>query len=295
MHSNRIVKFSHQINCQNCTGDYIKNSKNCINCFDAGKSEDCRNCILIYGAKDVFNSSFVGHGNELCYSETSTIGSISCMFSYFVFDSSNLLYCDIAVNSNDCFGCVGVNRKKYCILNKQYSPEEYEQLKSEIIKHMKKTGEWGQYLRKDLSCFGYNESTAQKYYPLEKDQAIKEGFTWYDTPEQPPESDKVIPAERLPDNINDTPDDILNWAIKCEKSGRLYKIIPKELQFYRNNNIPIPHLHSDERHYLRRELRNKNRLYNRNCQKCGENLVSTYSENRPEKIYCEECYLKTVY
>jgi len=31
---------------------------------------------------------------------------------------------------------------KYCILNKQYSKEEYEELVPKIIEHMQKTGEW---------------------------------------------------------------------------------------------------------------------------------------------------------
>ncbi|MBU0529122.1 hypothetical protein KKF86_05115 [bacterium] len=291
----RIVKYSHQINCQNCTGDYIKNAKNCINCFDTAECEDIRNGILMYGAKDCFNCCFVGHGSELCYSETATIGSTNVMFNYFVFDSSNLLYCDISANSHDCFACVGIHRKQYCILNKQYSKEEYEKLKSQIIEHMKNIGEWGQFLPKDLSCYGYNESTAHIYYPLTKEQALKEGFNWYDTPEQAPESDKVIPAERLPDDIKDIPDDILNWAIKCEKSGRLYKVVPQELKFYRANNIPVPHLHSDERHNFRRSLRNKRVLYDGKCQKCGTNVETSYSPDRPEKVYCEQCYISEVY
>jgi hypothetical protein len=32
--------------------------------------------------------------------------------------------------------------KQYCILNKQYTKEEYEELVPKIIEHMKKTGEW---------------------------------------------------------------------------------------------------------------------------------------------------------
>jgi hypothetical protein len=295
MHKNRIVKSSHQINCQDCSGDYMKNSKNCHNCFDGGDSEDSLNCIFIYSGKDCFNCSLIGHGSELCYNEIATLGSTDCMFSYFVFDSSDLRYCDISVNSHDCFGCVGVNRKNHCILNKQYSKDEYEKLKAEIIEHMKRTGEWGQFLPKDLSCFGYNESTAQHHYPMEKGQAVKEGFKWYDAEEAIPEAEKIIPAEKLPDDIKEIPDDILSWAIKCEKSGRLFKINPQELKFYRQNNIPIPHLHSEERHSIRWELRNKHKLYNRNCAKCGTPIQTTYAPDRPEKVYCEQCYLKEVY
>ena len=35
-----------------------------------------------------------------------------------------------------CFGCVGFKHKQYCILNKQYTKEEYEKLVQKIIKQM---------------------------------------------------------------------------------------------------------------------------------------------------------------
>jgi hypothetical protein len=295
MRNKRIVKFSHMVNCQDCSGDYLKNSKNCHNCFDGGESEDVLNCIFVYNGKDCFNCSMIGHGSELCYNEVATMEATDCMFSYFVFESSGLLYCDISVGSHDCFGCVGVNRKNHCILNKQYSKTDYEKLKAGIIEHMKRTGEWGQFLPKDFSCFGYNESTAQQHYPLGKAQAIKEGFNWYDAKETPPDADSVISAEKLPDNIKDIPDDIVNWAIKCEKSGKLFKIIPQELKFYRQNNLPIPHLHSEERHSLRQSFRNEYRLYDRKCSKCDVTIQTTYAPDRPECVYCEQCYLKEVY
>ena len=40
------------------------------------------------------------------------------------------------LSSSDCFGCVSIRNKKYCILNKQYTKEEYEELLPKIIAHM---------------------------------------------------------------------------------------------------------------------------------------------------------------
>ena len=45
---------------------------------------------------------------------------------------------------------------------------------------MKETGEYGEFLRPELSCFGYNESTAHTYYPTTKQQAMEQGFKWKD-------------------------------------------------------------------------------------------------------------------
>jgi formylmethanofuran dehydrogenase subunit E len=40
----------------------------------------------------------------------------------------------------------------------------------------------------------------------------------------------------------------------------------------------------------RNKLRNPRKLFNRKCDKCGKEIKSTYSQNRGEIIYCEECY-----
>ena len=33
----------------------------------------------------------------------------------------NIEYCISCFSSSDCFGCVGLNKKQYCIFNKQYN------------------------------------------------------------------------------------------------------------------------------------------------------------------------------
>ncbi|MDP2669631.1 MAG: hypothetical protein Q8O99_01100 [bacterium] len=37
------------------------------------------------------------------------------------------------------FGCSNLRNKQYCIFNKQYTQEEYEQLVPKIITHMQET------------------------------------------------------------------------------------------------------------------------------------------------------------
>lgn len=47
-------------------------------------------------------------------------------------------------------------------------------------------------------------------------------FNWslYESPK--PEVSKIIPASSLPD-IQNIPDEIINWAIECEVTGRPYR------------------------------------------------------------------------
>jgi hypothetical protein len=58
---------------------------------------------------------------------------------------------------------------------------------------------------------------------------------------------KTIPAGKLPYDITKIPDDVLNWAILCEKTGKPYKIQPLELDLHRRHGLPISRLHPIER------------------------------------------------
>jgi hypothetical protein len=80
-------------------------------------------------------------------------------------------------------------------------------------------------------------------------------FKW-STYEAPfPKLEKIIPASKLPSNITEIPDDILNWAIECEVTKKPFRIIKEELDFYRKHNLPIPRKHPDQRHLERMILR----------------------------------------
>ena len=155
--------------------------------------------------------------------------------------------------------------------------------------------EWWEFFPMNISLFAYNETVAQEYFPLDKEQVLNKSLKWKDKDDQVLNVAKTIPAEKLPIDIKDIPDDILNWAIKCEISKRPFKLIPQELKFYREHNIPVPHLHPDERHKARMKLRNPRKLYDRQCMKCNKEIQTTYAPERSETVYCEECYLKEVY
>jgi hypothetical protein len=71
----------------------------------------------------------------------------------------------------------------------------------------------------------------------------------------------------------------LNWAIECEVTKKPFRIVAAELEFYRKNNLPIPKRHPDQRHLDRIYYRTKRKLYDRNCDKCGEKIKSVYPPN----------------
>ncbi len=279
------------------SSDNIFNSRNCSYCFDCNNLEDCKFCGWYNDSKDSYDVYAFGYGNEKCYNSleigTNTTNMLMCISC---FDgNSDLYYSFLCQASQNLLGCVGLKHKKYCILNKQYSKEEFENLKGQIIENMIKIGEWGQFFPSQMSNFDYNETMAQDFYPLTRDEALKQGFKWSDLPDEAPKADKVIPASRLPDCTSEIPDDVLNWAIKCEATDRPFKLIAQELKFYREHQLPIPHLHPDERYRKRFSLRNPRIISDRKCDKCGTDLKTTYPSNSNNIIYCEKCYLENIY
>jgi hypothetical protein len=169
---------------------------------------------------------------------------------------------------------------------------------------MIKTGEWGQFFPPRFSPFGYNETVAPQYFPLTKDEAAEKEFNWSDYERPLPQVKKTISAKALHDDIKDVTDDILDNAIKCEVTGKPFRIIKAELEFYRKHNLPLPRKNPDQRHFDRMALRPSRKLWHRSCMctesahdhkgKCKIEFETTFSPEQPEIVYCEKCYLKAV-
>lgn len=285
---------SHIFSSENCTGESVYNSRNCFNAFDCKDCEDCK--YIYFSPKTVYtqdNTFCAPDGNRFCYNLCSTVGLENSMTNFFVWYGSNIYYSMDCHHCNDIFACVGLRNQKYCILNKQYSKEDYEQLVAKIIEHMQKTGEWGDYFPFNISPFAYNETIAQESFPLTQDQAAGLGCSWKNEQENVDDEAGFVP----PDDIRQVDDSICNQVLKCEVSGRKYKIIPRELAFYRKMKLPIPRIHPDERHYNRLKFHNSYKLWNAKCAKCGADIQTVYSPSSgvAKNVYCEKCYLGEVY
>ncbi len=299
---------------QNCIGDMINNSKNVYMGFDIfDDTQDCKYIIHGgYNLRDTYDS--YGPGLNVSYGyETVDIGDNAThnFFAVFSRTCQNTNYTYACKNSSNLFGCVGLRSKKYCILNKQYSKEEYEKLVEKIKKHMNdmpyvdKKGrvyKYGEFFPTEISPFAYNETIAQEYYPKTKEEILEAGFRWR-KPDAKNYAITLQPAD-LPDHIKDVSDDILNQVIACEHVGTVlgqsprcnhqcmgaFKITSFELEFYRKMNLALPRLCSNCRHYRRLAQRTPFKLWDRKCDKCGKDVKTSYAPERPEIIYCESCY-----
>ena len=297
MKSNVVVKNINDQNTENCTGNYLVNCKNCEECYDCEYLENSKHCYdlkkgdgVSYGNMDL---AAFGVGVVDCY-EGGTVGynANHCLFGENVWESFDVHYSMMCVNNcKNCFGCVGLQKKEYCILNKQYSREEYEKLVPKIIEHMQKMGEWGEFFPVKMSPFGYNETMAMEYYPMNKEKVVDIGWKWKEKDESEYKSQTV----EVSSDIEDVDESICDEILACKKTGRNFKIQEAELNFYKKWGIPIPEFCPDVRHLNRLQYRNPRKLWNRECEKCGKGVRTSYSLERSEHVYCEKCYLKEVY
>lgn len=270
-------RYQNQLSCENSSGDYVYNSRNAsdvYDCFDIEDSKYLTECVSI---KDSMDLSSHDKEIELCY-ELCTGGekNFNLRFSYCACASPNSDYLFSCFYLSDSFGCDGFHsRQKNYVLNKKYEESEYQALKKRIIEHMIQTGEWGEFFPTSISPFPYNESAAFDTFPLTREEALQKGYFWRE--------------ERVKTASGAT------GALNCVSCAREYKIIPQEATLSEKIGIPPSSQCPDCRFSKLFRWKNPRKLWARNCDSCGVQMQSTYSPDRPEKVYCEACYLKTVY
>ena len=275
----------------NSDGDYLLDVKNCHNCHTISDSEDCYNCLR--GLKQKSNID----ANGCWYSEL-TGNSGSCIGGYAekycVWSSSRYSeYLDLCIECEYCFGCVGLKKKKYCILNKQYTKEEYEILRDKIVSDMKTRGEYGEFLPYSMSAGPFNFSTSFLYFPdTKKEDILKLGGYWEDIDESHIEG---MPTSELPDDIKNVPDGITTKALICPKTGWRFNIAQNELIFYKEHNIPLPRYHFDVRTKEQLKYFTVLQSYPYKCFYCKKDVYAHYPpEWGYKKIACEECYRQNI-
>ena len=289
------VKYIHGRQNLNVSGDYINNCKDVRKTYIATGAQNCKYAmwILVKPAKDCWDYTEYGNASEKCY-ETVTIGdgASNIKFCHLVLrNTSDVEYSSSCFGLKNCFGCVGLKNKQYCILNKQYSPEEYEKLKCLVIQHMKNNRTYGEFFPIEISQFAYNETNAQEYFPLTKEQVLAKGYRWKDFEEK-----NYQPTKKWNEEYG------LGDIVLCQywdedakkaqehKCTKAFKVTQYELDFYQRFNLPLPRKCPNSRYYDLSKLRNGIKLYDRSCAKCGKGLSTSYSPDRPEVVYCEQCY-----
>jgi hypothetical protein len=268
-------------------------------------------------------------GTELAYETSCSGGTTRKTIS--IFECENVSESAYSINCrgvSNVFGCVALRSKSYCILNKQYTKEEYNAMLPRIRKHMDdmpyidakgRIYKYGEFFPMDMSYCGYNQSQAFEYFPLTEKEAKEQGYRWK-VPEERKYTVTKKPSD-LPEQIGDVTDAILEEVIQCahhEVNGHsfgcdvdcssAFRITRQELDFYRQMNLPLPRICFNCRHIDRVKWRNVPALYFRRCMcdyrnysnatihkdhtegECPNEFETAYAPDRPEIVYCEQCY-----
>lgn len=308
-------RFMQSINCVEVSGNNIVNSKNCHNCFSTNNSENCNNSYTINGARECYDINGIYPMAELSYEGYSVVNSSRVKFSLVAISGSlDIEYSDTCATVEQSFGCISLKKTKYCILNKQYAKEEYEELVTKIKQQMKdmpyidskgKVYKYGEFFPPEFSPFGYNDTLSQEFFPKTKEEAIAAGWKWQDPVEK--ELHITMKTEEVTDDIKNVEDSILQATIECahkkqcnESCTGAFKIIKAELDFYRHHNLALPRICIKCRAFERVKKRNPLQLWKRQCMcnqthshhenQCSKEFETSYAPERPETIYCEQCF-----
>lgn len=277
----------------NSTGSLLEDCDDCQHCFFIKGGKHNRYAEVNLASKDCMDM-LLGTSPSRCYeSVTPYDGSDLRFVSNLRGECIELEYSINVKNCSYCFGCICLENKKYCIFNTQYPEEEYWPTVDRIKTRMLEQKEYGEFFPTRFSMFPYNASLAQISSPYRKEEAEKRQL-WWSEPELSEFPGEVFPKEKVPKRIEDVPDSLVNAALRCEVTGKPFRITKTEFAFYRKEHLPIPTIHPSQRLLNRFLWIGAFVLTETSCVKCGEKVVGNVSLGITDNIRCLSCYLKEV-
>lgn len=280
-------------NVENSLGDDLTECKNCYHCVRVSKSQDSAyvfNGINIRFSYDIIAGARLEHCISCAAKDSYNLKFCGDL----MYDSSNSEYCELCMDVENCFGCIGLMHKKFCILNHQYTEDEYWRTLDIIKCDMLEKGEYGQVVPMRYSIYPYNLTYAYHFYPLSAEQANKLGVRFYD---YGPVTQVVggLKASDLPDDIRDVSPEIIGKPLICAETGRIFSVIKQEFEMYKKMNLPLPTTYPRARRLKQYAKWRVPLIKKGRCGQCGKDIfIRGDLESQRAKVVCHECYLKLV-
>lgn len=130
---------------ENCSGDYIFDSKNSQFIFKGHELEDCVYVNESKKLKDCVDLE-TAHRNELCYEAIENMDNYNSNFYYWCADMRNCEFMMYCFNTEECFGCFFLKRKKFHILNEPYEGKRYFEMVRKIKENLSKKNQYKNFL-----------------------------------------------------------------------------------------------------------------------------------------------------
>lgn len=243
----------------NVKGTNLYNCHDVINAYSCINVKNARNVALISSNEDNgdFYDVFMGgrstnfYGvcdagwfSDNCYCITQCATCTSMYYSMFC------EWCSF------CFGCIWLKNKSYCILNKQYTKEDWLAKVDEIFSQMEKNWSLGEFFPWWMNPFYFNDTAA---YLIDQSFSKEEVVAlWYLRRDEPvkvdiPTGADVVKIGEL-DNYEwfDTAwnrsinPDILQKII-IDEHGNYYRVVKMEYDFLVRHWLPLPRKHRLDR------------------------------------------------
>lgn len=242
------------INSHDVVGSAVINSENVKNGYFSYNSKNGKNLILVWGID----------GNENMFDvifwwarTANNLYGIMWANGENIYNSMNITWCSQIYYSyflnkcSHCLGCIGLQNKSYCILNKQYSKEEWEILAEKIFSQMENDNLLWKFFPWYINPFYFNDTLAFLLWNFSKEEVTKAWFMWRDEKIKVdiPENIETIEIRNLSSfqgfdsngNWKISPL-ILEKIIKDEK-WNYYRITKHEYDFLMKYSLPLPEIH----------------------------------------------------
>lgn len=297
-----IHKPLQTINADQSSGDNMVNVKNCQQSYNIQNSENCSYTYYSEALRDAYDCTFSGWPAELMYENLS--GAINCnnvKFGVVCWSCHDVQYSENCHNCHDVFASIGLRKAQFTILNKIYSETDYKVLQTKLIEYMKTTGEYGEFFPANCSPYAYNETLAQDMYPVTAEYAQQQNWRWQTDPKVAVSRQTIV----VPDTIAEVTDAMTQQTIACGNCQKHFRLTTAEVKFHRQTNLAISPWCYNCRFTQLMRLRTALALWQRQCMctqtdhshhgRCATEFATTYSPERKELVYCEQCYTKEVY
>ncbi|MDD3302360.1 MAG: hypothetical protein PHN31_02310 [Candidatus Gracilibacteria bacterium] len=255
---NNVDKKGENLLSDNVIGNYIINSSNVNNGYFCSNVRNGKNIFLVGGMDNntnIYDAFTAGspYGDDL-YGVMGVSGN-NIYNSAHIIESSNIFYSYFLNSCSYCLGCIGLKNKQYCILNQQYTKEDWEIEVLKIFKKMEEEGILGNFFPGTINPFYFNDTISGLIGGFKKEEVKDKGYMWRDKmiKVDVPKGTEIIKVDDL---INyEGYDENENWFINPkilkfiiqDKKGNYYKVIKEEYDFLVKNSLPLPRLHRFDR------------------------------------------------
>lgn len=237
------------------TGSYAVESEDIEGAHFTYRISTWRNVFNVWGFEwckniyDVFDGWWPSL-QDIYWVNGIAINSENCYLSCHVPNCNTVFYSYYLESCSFCIGCIWLQNKSYCILNKQYTKQEWETLANNIFATMESDGILGDFFPWELNPFYFNDTMAGILGDFTQEEVEAEWYMWRQEEIRVdiPESSDVISVHDLKhyqwykDGKWDINKSILNKVIQ-DKKWNYYRIVQMEYNFLMKYSLPLPEIH----------------------------------------------------